>query len=422
MLDALPFDVFAPGDLVPSGMTAELFAEEMIEKGLVHTIHVSERRAFRSCRQRWAWAYGEDLHSNESIRALEFGQAYHHAMEIYYDPQTWHIDHEIRVEHAIGEYKRFTVDTYAKFVQQGIATDRLAEDFEDRLTSGESMLRHYFAETAPLTDDFDPIEVEIAFEVALLDPDGNLIFCRCDRCWERQKMSEGKRRMPRKEYWLGLPVTIGGRLDALVRRKDTGELAVLDWKTAAQLMSEVEIDFLELDDQISTYLLAMNKLGVAATQFIYHEQRKASPERPEPLNKPYRGRKYQASKDLPTSYELYRETVEEGDPAGVAAGAYDDYFRWLQESGPTYHQRTIVQRNGAQLAATEQHIYLEYVDMLSGRIYPNPSRKQCSWCAFFSPCLGKQRGERYQHALDTMFVKGGRNLSNDGNLPKAANG
>lgn len=406
-----------PGDhVLATGQVVEDYVHDCIEAGLVHTIHVSERRAFRSCRQRWAWAYVDDLHSLESVRALEFGQAYHHAMEKFYDPATWHLDKQVLAEHAIAEYKRFTNETFKRFQAAGMADERLVEDFADRLVSGEKMLRHYFAEIAPITDTFEPVEVEIAFEVPLLDPDGNYLLCKCDRCHQRATNALGE--SVTSDEWFGLPVTIGGRLDLLARDIETGELGVLDWKTAATLMTDNEIDFLELDDQISTYLLAMHKLGIPARVFWYHEQRKVSPVPPEPLTRKYRGRMYQASKDLPTSYDLYLETVEEGDPAGVAAGAYDDYLAWLKAEGPQFYQRVTVRRNDEHLRATERHIYDEFLDMLSGRVYPNPTRKQCSWCNFFDPCLDKQRGAPYQHALNTMYVKGGRELSNDANLPK----
>lgn len=412
---AYPVDHLLTNALIDGRKTEYVqdYVDRMIDAGLVHTIHVSERRAFRNCRQRWQWAYAEDLHGTDSIRALEFGLAYHHAMEKFYDPETWHLDKMVLAEHAIAEFKRYTIDTYDKFVRRGMSDDRLTADFEDRLVSGEQMLRHYFNEVAPETDTFVPLKVEIAFEVPLLDPDGNYLLCKCDRCKVRYINQE------KVTYdWPGLPVTIGGRLDALVRDTETGELMVLDWKTAATLMLEKELDFLEMDDQISTYLLAMHKLGMNARRFIYHEERKAAPQPPEPLTKKYRGRMYQASKDLPTSYDVYYETVAEGDPAGLAMGAYDDYLKWLKDEGPKFYQRTIVGRNDAQLRSTEHFIYLEYLDMLSGRIYPNQSRKQCSWCNFFEPCLGKQRGEPYEHSLKTLYVKGGRELSNDKNQPK----
>lgn len=427
------FETYPPGAYI-GPRHVEDFVDERIEDGLVHTIHVSERRAFRSCRERWNWSYAEDLHSIESIRALEFGSAYHRAMEVYYDPKTWHLDKTALAEHAIAEYKRYTIDTYDRFVRQGVADDRLTEDFKDRLVRGEQMLRHYFYALSPITDTFEPVEVEIAFEVPLLTPDGEYILCKCDRCWDRyedamRNESRGDKRWVgpsasdsrfRATQWAGLPVTIGGRLDVLFRVAGTNKLGVLDWKTAGNLMKDEELEFLQLDDQISTYLLAMQKLGLNADEFWYHEQWKASPEPPEPYagNRTIKGRKYQANKQLATTYDLYKETVEEGDPAGYAAGAYDEFLEWLHTEGPQFYQRAVVRRNGAHLRATERAIYLEYLDMISGRVYPNPSRKQCTWCNFYDACLGKQRGERYQHILDSMFVKGGRELSNDSNLPK----
>lgn len=418
----LPFETYFADDniglatLVP----VEDYVNDCIDAGLVHTIHVSERRAFRSCRQRWQWAYEKDYHSAESVRALEFGTAYHYAMEVFYAPETWHLDKDVLAEHAIAGFKRNTIETRDRFRKLGSLTGLLEADFEDRLASGEAMLRHYFTEVAPVTDTFRPIKVEVAFEVPLLDPDGKYILCKCDRCKQRQfgydVANPEKHSDP--DGWLGLPVTIGGRLDALGEDLETSELGVLDWKTAQTLMQDNELDFLELDDQISTYLLAMHKLGIPARQFWYHEQRKASPDRPEPLGRKYRGRMYQASKDLPTSYELYYETVAEGDPAGLAAGAYNDYLEWLKTEGPRFYQRTTLRRNDHQLQQTELAIYHEYVDMIRNEVYISPEKKKCSWCNFFDPCLAMQKGNPYQHILNTVYVKGGRELSNDKNAPK----
>jgi hypothetical protein len=433
----LPYDFYAPDALLhlPGGtVTVEEYVDDCIDAGLVHTVHVSERRAFRNCRQRWNWAYLEDLHEDSSIRALEFGLAYHHAMEKFYDPETWHFDKQVLATFAIAEFDRYTRETYESLTRRGLASEALAEDFADRLEAGRAMLEHYFAEVAPVSDTFQPLKVEVAFEVPLHTPDGELILCKCDRCWDRFclsppglelartqniRMPGGKREWEHRAAWLGLPVTIGGRLDLLGEDLETGELGVLDWKTAGVLMTDKEIDFLELDDQISTYLLAMHKLGLDVRTFWYHEQWKASPQPPEPYagGRVIKGRKYQASKTLGTDYAIYYATVSEGDPAGMAAGAYDEFLEWLRTEGPRYWQRTTVRRNNYQLRATEEAIFFEYLDMVSGRIYPSPERKRCSWCAFYQPCLSKQRGERYDHALKTLYTKG--RPSNDMNQPKA---
>jgi hypothetical protein len=424
--EGLPFTAYTPDDvLTRPGKPVEEYAisvaayvDECIEAGLVHTIHTSERKAFRSCRQRWYWAYQEDLHTLESIRALEFGSAYHHAMEVFYDPKTWHLDKYVLARHAIEAFRRYTIETYDKFAKAGMVDDRLHADFEDRLVAGTAMLEHYFERIAPITDTFEPVEVEIAFEVPLLDPDGNMLLCFCSRCDAKFRAAGHSIH----EEFIGLPVTIGGRLDVLARDIETGELGILDWKTAGTLMKDEELDTLDLDDQISTYLLAMHKLDIGANVFWYHEQWKASPIAPEPYagGRKLKGRLYQANKALPTTYDLYVETVEEGDPAGLAAGAYDEYLAWLKEEGPLFYQRATVTRNAAQLRATEEAIYFEYLDMISGRVYISPERKKCGWCNFFDACLSKQQGTRYQHTLNSTFIKGGPLTTNDSNTPKKA--
>src|SRR3954465_12983134 len=68
-------------------------ADAVLVKGSVmslsHEIHTSEIRSFLGCRRRWNWAYRERIVPEISARPLQFGIAFHIAMETFYNPHFW---------------------------------------------------------------------------------------------------------------------------------------------------------------------------------------------------------------------------------------------------------------------------------------------------------------------------------------------
>lgn len=79
--------------------------EDFIELELVHEIHTSGRRAFRQCRRKWDWAFNKAYYPKRTAKPLEFGVAYHNAMEVYYDPKTWNDDPTKRIILAIKRFE-----------------------------------------------------------------------------------------------------------------------------------------------------------------------------------------------------------------------------------------------------------------------------------------------------------------------------
>lgn len=403
---------------------------DLIDLDLVHSIHTSERRSFRTCRRKWDWIYNDGYHPTDPIKPLEFGTAYHAAMERYYEPSTWHFDRDVLAASAIAEFRRhnerqrlLALEASANGNKSGPESD-IESDYNERIELGVGMLKHYFYDVAPKLDFFTPVKVEVGFEVPLHRPGSEeFIFCTCARCWAKWSssvhgqqltatamrelgISEEDYRAGGPGRWLGLPVTVGGRLD-LLAKDDQDQYWIFDWKTCTQLLSDFDFS-LFVDDQISTYLLALKRLGVNVVGFVYHEQVKTYPEAPEPLKRSHQGRLFSTAKNQSTTYELYLSTVEEGDPQGFQQGLYDTYLSYLKEFGPRFFNRRQLYRTDAELLATEEAIFLEFSDMQNGGIYPNPSRFFCNNCPFKEPCLAKNQGADYIYALDTMFAKGRR--------------
>lgn len=390
---------------------------ELLKLGLCHPIHTTERRSFRSCRRRWNWIFKEFYYPTVTARALEFGVAFHKAMETWYNPETWDDpDREIvnqaltmtifhqTVKEQMENYKRLN----------GEPTDEIKADYKERVALGLSMIRYYTEQVSPKLDKgFKPIGVEVPFEIPLG------FNCKCDICWRRFSIYVHRtgteeeivrfaliKTNTRRDTWEGLPVTYGGRVD-MIAQDNNGRLWLFDWKTTTKIMDQgSEESFLELEDQVTSYVVAFHKLGRPVAGFVYHEQKKAIPEPPQQLVRKMKGRSYSTAKNANTSYEYFKRHIFDNDREALEAGFYDEYLQWLRLEGPQYFQRHQIHRNRYQIENAWDDMVAEARDIIENpRIYPQPSRFSCNSCAFRQPCLGANMGEDYRYALDTLFEK-----------------
>lgn len=392
---------------------------------LSHSIHTSERASFKACRRRWDWIFRDRYYPKVTPNYFEFGTAYHAALEVYYTPDTWKwvrdpYKRPAVVAMAIEKFKDVCRAQQEKYLDyHGNVDPSIEEDFVARHELGIGMLQYHLGTVAPYEDfknGLTPIKVEIPFEIPVLSPEGEQLHCVCNNCWDRfVKAHSGDQDFlrltddgtHRQSNWEGLPVTFGGRIDALFQDFDL-RYWIADWKSAAQLHGDNDL-FLEVDDQITGYCSALDYLGVDVVGFIYHAQRKAFPQPPEPhkSRRRYKGRLFSTNKQMATTYELYLTTVRENDPEGYAEGAYSEYLLDLQENPPKYYERYQVHRNKHELEEARRNIYLEAKDIINPdlSIYPNPRYFSCNTCAYRLPCVGKNQGEDYKYTLDSLFDK-----------------
>jgi hypothetical protein len=394
---------------------------DYIEVNLVHSVHTSGGKSFLGCRRRWDWIYNGYYYPTVTAKPLEFGVAFHAGMEKLYDPLTWH-DKQLRMALALGTFKQTCDVQFLEFTKKNpeLVTNEVREDYKERKELGKNMLKYYIANIASRADvGLTPVKVEVAFEVPITGPKGETLWCKCDTCWKRYdafhrspERGEAKWVGPigdvekfKKERWQGLPVTFGGRIDALMQ-DELGRYWIYDWKTAAVLSTREE--YLWIEFQITSYLWALWTLGIPVAGFIYAEMRKGTPEEPEPLSRPYKGKLYSTNKMNPMTYDVFYRTISENDNLALINGLYDDYLEYLKgPESPKFHQRFQIARTVTELRNAGQDIYNLAADMTDPnvRIYPNSGKFNCQYCAFYDPCLSKNRGEDYLYTLDTLYDK-----------------
>lgn len=404
---------------------------DYITAGLTHSIHTSERRSFRGCRRRWDWISRQMYYPKVTARPLEFGVAFHEAMEAYYGfylGQWVNPDPEAALQLAIMSFTKRTKAQREAYVRMnGPMSPEMIADYDDRIKLGVGMLKYYFKNVAPEADKgLKPVKVEIKFEVHISGPNGETLWCKCDHCWARY---ERYHTVPfawgyRDKVWKGLPVTYGGRIDILFEDQ-FGRYWVGDWKTAMRLSGfdpNTQDDYLWNDDQVTSYCWALMLIGIPIAGFIYAEIKKAVPEEPEPLKVVRLGRAFSTSKQQNTTARMFEAIVKENDVIAYNDGLYNDYIDFLRSpQGPRFHLRHQIHRTPHELQEAGHNIYLEAKEMVDPdlAIYPNQGRFHCkgltasSGCAFWDPCLGKNRGEDYQYSLDTMFERRTRHYWED---------
>jgi hypothetical protein len=395
-----------------------LTVQDYIDAKLVHSLHTSESKSFRGCRRRWNWIFREFWYPRTTAKPLEFGTAYHKAMEVFYTPELWDKPRDVVTTLAVQAFRQKCQEQLFDYCVAHNITSRdldseIKKDYEERMALGEGMILYHANEVSPALDkDLIPRKVEIGFEVPVVNPDTNeQLRCKCDTCWSRYTAycetlyPPTRDGMWERKNWDGLPVTYGGRIDAIFEGVD-GRYWVVDWKTAAQLAGDRE-EFLLIDDQITRYCWALWSIGIRIAGFVYHEQKKGFPEEPEPMTRRRLGCMYSVSKSQDTNYDIYKRTVEENDNGAYVMGVYDEYLDWLKENGGVFHQRMTVHRNETELKQAAKNIYLEALDMTNPNlaIYPNAGRFGCNTCAFRQPCIGENQGEDFLYTLSTMFDK-----------------
>lgn len=357
-----------------------------------HIIRNSDRYTFKTCRRKWGW--NSPLRGNFRPRVtpkpLEFGIAWHEAMAVLYDPDTWHLlkDPSQRAFVYAAVHKRFdeVVAAQLKVYQEDKELFIEAEeDFKDRLILGHGMLDNYFA-WALVNDNFTPVKVEVSFEATIPDP----------------------RRTDTKQLYLPSPAEEGvdwpvvyqGRIDGLVQDYQ-GWYWILEHKTAGQFG---DMRHLELDEQITSYMWGLRAIGFPVRGVIYSEAFKAAPEKVSRNLTQRKGRWLSVNKMQRVTYESYLAAIHahKEDPA-----AYEDFLEYLKVQPNPFFRRFVQYRTTAELDQIERQLGWEAIDMLTPDLplYPTPGKFNCSYCSFREPCITLNQGGDVDFLLNNLFVK-----------------
>jgi hypothetical protein len=276
-------------------------------------------------------------------------------------------------------------------------------EYDEFLKLGVGMLDNYFDYSWRVDKGWEPVGVEVPFEIPIKAPPGFV-----ERISETGCIYVGA---DGNLWWVddqvgtpAQPIVYRGRID-LIMRDPHGNIWLWDHKTAARF--EENVDWLELDEQMGSYGWAYREIaGVAPYGIMYSELYKGIPEPPKRLDRPRKGCSFSVSKSQDTSYELLLATVKAEDRTAYEQGLYDEVLQFFKAEGKQYFRRTPVIRNASEYDNLSIQIAWEAIDMLSDPItYPNPSKFACKWCMFRTPCLALNDGSDHEYILNTSFRK-----------------
>lgn len=376
----------------------------------VHEIHVSEIREFKKCRFSHKLKFVDQFYPKTVAKPLEFGTAFHAGHEIYYSPSAYaSYPKDVRRDLALTRFVQVCKEQLDENPERNSAL--VQEDYSERIELGLGMLRYYYDELAPILDaNLEPISTELNFSVPLTDGTGNEIYCKCDKCWSKVDQTdfdedEYRTEKSRRNYWDGLPVHLEGKIDLLLRDTRTGKHWILDWKTAASIDGNHE--WLELDDQISGYLIAALLLGKDVAGFLYHEQLKAFPQPPKRNKAKRLGRWYSVDKNQDTNYELYLAEIANGDPEGYEEGNYDDFLEYLEDFPKAFYHRETIRKSSSQLLGMYNDLIAVVMEMINPNraMYASPGKFNCKYCDFRQVCVERAQESDYEYTLNSLFEK-----------------
>lgn len=358
-----------------------------------YIIRTSDRKTFKECRELWNFNSKIRLNYEPAIEPqyFKFGTAIHGALEVYYNPETWHMLSNPTAAPAIKALAtaRFN-ELYPKPVTYN--DDQGLEEWHAELDLGQEMLAYYYSE-APKLDQFKPVHTELEFEVPIIVPQAD--YDKLRRPFTCDSRTGALLRADEDSPSNFVPVVYQGRIDLIVEDY-YGKLWLWDHKTAGKFDN---ITWLDLDEQVISYAWAVqHMLGIEVAGVIYSQLRKSVPKAPKVL----KSGKLSVDKQQETTYSIYKKSL---DNLGLPVAEYADHLEWLRQNEKQYIRRIQIQHTQAEYEVLGRRIALEAMDMLGDpSIYPNPGPMHCNRCTFFTPCLEKQANGDWEWLLDDLYV------------------
>lgn len=318
-------------------------------------LHTSDIRRFKTCRRQWKYAspLGYNKVPRKTPAPFTRGKTVHKGMEALY------IDKTDPVETAVASY----IEAVAADRRNGATYE--VEEIQDQIAVLESVLGMYPA-WAKKNDDFKVLEAEKRYSVPLIETNDFEVFFtfRCDQIVER-----------RSGLWIH------------------------DFKTVTDLPSDPS--FLDYDDQITGYLKGCElQFGKPFVGAIFTYLLAKVPSEPEVLQK---GGLSTNKKIFTTAEVYYRKLLELGlDPRD-----YQDFLKQLNARCKWFVRFDIMKTRAEKDLLWAEHQQLAY-EMLKPDvfIYKAPTKMNCNYCSYKTPCLIENAGRDFERVLELEFVNG----------------
>lgn len=317
---------------------------------MIQMLRTSERGSFKECPQKWQWGNNEGLAAKRDSNPLWFGQGIHIALA------EWYQKGKARGPHPADTWEDFCADE-ERFIPTEYDEDE--RKYVEAKALGEAMMEGY-VEKYGEDDHWDVIATEQTFRLLIADP----------------------RYRPEPGGKLKALVRYVGTFDGVYRDLGTGEIFLMEHKTAAGIMT----DHLPLDDQAGSYWYVatrvLRKQGLIGPResiagIMYNFMRKALPD------------------DRPTN--------EKGEALNKDGSV-------SKRQSPPNFLREPVWRSSGERKTMERRIQDEALHMEAMRngtlpIYKRPTR-DCSWrCEFYKMCLLHEAGADVEEYKEAVYRK-----------------
>lgn len=330
-----------------------------------NSIHISDIRAFRQCRRKWAWSSPLRNNLEPTIPYAPFytGRAVHAALEYYYQDGT-------PLEETID---RYLATEEAVMLLSGMWESE-RQVFEEQMELIQAIIAHYSlwiaVDEKKYSDrNLEFVALEMPFEIELPGIDG---------------------------------ATFGGRFDGIVKHLGTGELWIWETKTTRSI-SELTRS-LANDEQCGLYMYAARKIGFPVVGVLYNMLRKKAPSEPSLLSSGALSK----AKSIDTSAMHYAKCIAQTFPdwsSETIQEFYGDMLDYLKDNESKFFQRFPIYRSEQELDQLIMNLVLTAREMLNLELplYPSPSWVTCSFCSFKAACLTMNAGGNFEVLLDEDF-------------------
>lgn len=336
-------------------------------------VHISDVRAFKSCRRAWQWSspLGKNLEPDKPYAPFFMGRIVHTALELFYRSDgNMSLYGATEVACNIERNKMELAGTLwdselEMMAEQTELIYHIMEHYEIWINSKEQ-------QNAPWGDgNLEFIDMETNFVVPLFSPSGHK----------------------------STKVKLGGRFDGIVRKRDDSTLWLFETKTTRSIMELQKT--LAFDEQAGGYIYAAQQMmGEQVYGVIYNIMRKKKPTTPRVLKNGMLSK----NMNIDTTMAYYWYAIQEHHPDCTREDQleeYKDILAHLREKGNTFFSRTVIRRTPGEINELVKNLHTVSLEMTrpSTPMYPSPGWTNCTFCRFTAPCLAYNSGADYESIL-----------------------